>query len=111
MSSLHERLFTEDPVLAEAYKEAGAKREIALTLRALRQGAGLTQKQLAERAGLTQSTISKMESASGSMPTTDAMAKYADACEARLWFAFPPKDKHPSVSVDGRDVPSASVGA
>ena len=92
MSKLGERLLAEDADLRQAHEENSSKRELALSLRALRKRAGLTQQEVASLSGLTQSRISKMESPAGGPPTIDNLNRYADACGADLCIAFPTKD-------------------
>lgn len=91
MTSLKTTLLSEDEELAASYEANRPKRDLAMALRALRRKAGLTQQQVAERSGLTQSHVSKLESATGPMPTTASLKKYARACGSEMRVSFVPK--------------------
>lgn len=91
MTKLRETLLAEDRELSASYERNAPKRKLALALRSLRKDAGLTQEQVAARSGLTQSHVSKMESATGPMPTTESLNRYADACGSDLCLSFPKK--------------------
>ena len=81
-------LLTEDESLRSSFDANMDKRNLALALRSLRRWAGLTQGDLAQRSGLSQSHISKIESATGPMPSTETLHRYAAACDARVRIDF-----------------------
>jgi DNA-binding XRE family transcriptional regulator len=87
-SPLAGALLAEDEGLRTAFEAHSDKRNLALALRSLRRWAGLTQADLAERAGLSQSHVSKIESATGPMPSTETLHRYAAACDARVRIDF-----------------------
>lgn len=91
MTALKTALLAEDKELAASFAANRPKRELAMALRALRRRAGLTQQQVAERSGLTQSHISKLESATGPMPTTASLNRYARACGSEMRVTFVPE--------------------
>ncbi|MCR9112545.1 MAG: helix-turn-helix domain-containing protein [Rhodobacteraceae bacterium] len=91
--SIKDRLLDKDPDLRAAYDANAPKRELALALRALRKSVGLSQVELAERAGFTQPHVSKIEAASGPMPTTAVIQRYAAACNAKTRIEFVPADQ------------------
>lgn len=81
-------LLAEDEALRNSFEAHSDKRTLALALRSLRRWAGLTQSDLAGRSGLSQSHISKIESATGPMPSTETLHRYAAACDARVRIDF-----------------------
>lgn len=81
-------LLAEDEELRTSYEAHSDKRNLALALRSLRRWAGLTQADLSGRSGLSQSHISKIESATGPMPSTETLHRYAAACDARVRIDF-----------------------
>ena len=81
-------LLAEDEALRASFEGHSDKRTLALALRSLRRWAGLTQADLAGRSGLSQSHISKIESATGPMPSTETLHRYAAACDARVRIDF-----------------------
>lgn len=86
--SLGEILLDADPELRASFEANTEKRDLALALRSLRRWAGLTQAEVAERSGLSQSHISKIEAATGPMPTTETLHRYAAACDAKVQIGF-----------------------
>ena len=88
MTDLTEALAAQDSEFANAMDENKRKRKLAVTLRSLRNAASLTQTAVAERSGLKQSHISKLESATGAMPTLETLLRYAAACNAELSLDF-----------------------
>jgi len=92
ISALAEALFADDPALQASFAANAEKRDLALALRALRRWAGLSQIDLSERAGIPQSHVSKIEAATGPMPTADTLHRYAAACRARVRISFVPID-------------------
>lgn len=89
MTDLTESLL-KDPEFRRAYDANRPKRELALTLRALRKAQGLTQAELAARAGLSQSHVSKLEAATGPMPEMETVRRYAGACGMAVQLDFVP---------------------
>lgn len=90
-ATLSEALFGEDPALRASFDANAEKRDLALALRRVRRWAGLTQSEVAGRSGLKQSHVSKIESATGPMPTTETLRKFAAACRARVRIDFIPE--------------------
>lgn len=88
---MENRLFKERPGLRESFEANRAKRNLSLAMRALRKEAGLTQLDIQKKSGLSQSHVSKIESATGPMPSPESIRKYADACEAKARVEFLPK--------------------
>jgi transcriptional regulator with XRE-family HTH domain len=92
-SKLRQRVLDSQPGLRASHDANMAKRNLAMALRSLRIAAGLTQEQLGERAGISQSHLSRIEAATGPMPTNDTIARYAAACDAKPRLEFVPKDQ------------------
>ncbi|MEH6523580.1 helix-turn-helix domain-containing protein [Sulfitobacter sp.] len=88
MTDLTKALAAQDPEFANAMEENKRKRKLAVTLRSLRHAANLTQTEAAKLSGLKQSHISKLEAATGAMPTLETLLKYAAACNAELSLDF-----------------------
>lgn len=107
MAKLRDALLAEDGELAASYERNAPKRRLALALRSLRKEAGLTQAQVAAQSGLTQSHVSKMESATGPMPTTESLNRYADACGSDLFLSFPKKGEMSNRLKNNTDLVSA----
>lgn len=107
MTDLTKALAAQDTEFANAMDENRRKRKIAVTLRSLRHAANLTQTEVAERSGLKQSHISKLESATGAMPTLETLLKYASACNAELSLDFNFSPEHENSTV--LDVSPATI--
>ena len=88
--ALTETLLAEDGGLRRSFAANAEKRGLALAARALRRASGLTQRQLAARARLSQSHVSKIESATGPMPSLTTLRRYAAACGAQVTIGFEP---------------------
>jgi transcriptional regulator with XRE-family HTH domain len=89
MSDFTEAL-RKDPAFRKAYEANRPKRELALTLRKMRNAKGYTQADVAARSGLSQSHVSKLEAATGSMPEIETVRRYAEACGMGLRLDFQP---------------------
>lgn len=96
---LRERILKASPGLAGQMEKHEAKANLAAALRALRKSAGLTQVDVQKASGLSQSHISKVESATGPIPSTETIIRYARACNARPRIEFVPEDQ----AADTRD--------
>lgn len=94
-TDLKRKLLGEDAELRASFERNTEKRNLALAVRAMRKWAGLTQVEVAELSGLSQSHVSKIESATGPMPQTETLQKYAAACKARVWIEFQPELRQP----------------
>jgi DNA-binding XRE family transcriptional regulator len=79
----------EQTTLDEQFTEQA---EVAETLFAARQAAGLTQKQLAELAGTTQQVISQLESADYEGHSLSMLRRIAKAMHQRIELRFVPDD-------------------
>jgi DNA-binding XRE family transcriptional regulator len=96
-------LLAEDEGLRASFEGHSDKRTLALALRSLRRWAGLTQADLAGRSGLSQSHVSKIESATGPMPSTETLHRYAAACDARVRIDFLTRRKGAKAGKGGDD--------
>ncbi|MEO3416155.1 helix-turn-helix transcriptional regulator [Roseovarius sp. CAU 1744] len=108
MTDLTKALAASDPEFARAIEDNKRKRKLAVALRSLRHAAHLTQVEVAERSGLKQSHISKLEAATGAMPTIETLLKYAAACNAELSLDF---NLAPDDDTDVLDVSVGPVAA
>ncbi|SFQ05317.1 helix-turn-helix domain-containing protein [Tranquillimonas alkanivorans] len=84
------RLRMARPDIGPRAEKQAMKRDLALALRALRKRQGLTQKDVEARSGLTQPLISRMESATGSLPTLETLMRYAEACNGQVTLSLRP---------------------
>lgn len=99
---LTETMLAEDGALRRSFAANAEKRGLALSARALRRAAGLTQRQLAARSRLSQSHVSKIESATGPMPSLATLRRYAAACGAQVTIGFEPAEE-----TDARSAPAS----
>lgn len=78
----------EGAALLDAHPE---KQRIAMALRGMRASRRLTQKELRDRSGLSLRVISRMEAATGRLPSLLAIKRFADACgtAVALEFVYP----------------------
>lgn len=83
-AEIHEQILEDIPEVRARWTATDAKREIALMLSGVRKQAGLSQRQIAERTGWDKSFVSRLEGASGGMPDTETIARYAAACGATV---------------------------
>lgn len=92
---LHEALLEARPELKREWEASLPKRKMALALVRLRKHAGLTQAELAAKAGWDKGYVSRVESASGGVPDSATIMRYADACggHAGVVFAIPDAGK------------------
>ncbi len=90
---LRDRILKASPGLAEQMEKHEAKANLATALRALRKSAGMTQVDVQKASGLSQSHISKVEAATGPIPSTETIIRYARACNARPRIEFVPEDQ------------------
>ncbi|MEO9778955.1 MAG: helix-turn-helix transcriptional regulator [Sedimentitalea sp.] len=82
-------IISEDrPDVQEYLKKTEDKRSLALSLWTIRKHARLTQAELAEKMHVKQSAISKLESASGSLPNLETVHRFAKACGVRVFISF-----------------------
>ena len=91
-TQLSEALLAKNETLRRSFQSNTEKRNLAMSARALRRTAGLTQRQVAARAHLSQSHVSKIENATGPMPSLDTLRKYAAACGAQVRVEFEPSE-------------------
>ncbi|MGH8217084.1 MAG: helix-turn-helix domain-containing protein [Steroidobacteraceae bacterium] len=88
VAAFRERLLTERPGFREQWEATAAKRSIALALVHLRTEAGRSQADVAKIAGWDKAFVSRLESASGAVPDTATLTRYAAACERALGLVF-----------------------
>jgi transcriptional regulator with XRE-family HTH domain len=60
------------------------KRGVAMALAQYRHERGVSQKDIAERTGWDKGFVSRLEGAQGGVPETKTLARYVEACGARL---------------------------
>ena len=82
------------PEFEKRWRETKERRDLAWSLVKMRRAVGLTQNELAKRMGKDQAFVSRMESATGSMPKAQHIALYAKHCGYMTAYAFVemPKD-------------------
>ena len=85
---LRARMLGTRPLLRRAWEASLAKRKMALALVHVRKAAGLTQAELAVKAGWDKGFVSRLESASGGMPETATIMRYAEVCGALAGVVF-----------------------
>ena len=85
---LRDELLRARPALRQKWDASLPKRRMALALVHLRKRAGLTQVELAEKAGWDKAFVSRLESASGGMPDSATLVRYAECCGAVAGFVF-----------------------
>ncbi len=78
-----------DPAYRQAHEALAPEFALARAVIEARVGAGLTQEQLAARMETTQSAIARLESGR-SKPSTQTLAKLANATGTRLEISFKP---------------------
>jgi transcriptional regulator with XRE-family HTH domain len=75
-------LLQDSPAFAAAWEESNPKRAAAMMLARLRKFANLTQKDIVDRTGWDKAYVAHLESAEGSVPDPQIIARYAEACGA-----------------------------
>jgi transcriptional regulator with XRE-family HTH domain len=75
------------PAFAELWQRTELKRAVATLLVRARKRASLTQEELANRLGLGQPQVSRMESATGSVPELPTIVRYLAACQCDFAIA------------------------
>ena len=91
--AMRDRIIDGTPGLADALDRNEAKANLARAMRALRKSAGLTQTDIQTISGLSQSHISKVEAATGPIPSTQTIIRYARACNAVPRLEFVARDQ------------------
>jgi transcriptional regulator with XRE-family HTH domain len=95
-----------DPEFRLHYEQRLLVHEVALTVRTLRERAGLTQAELAKKIGSTQPSIARIEKSVGySTPQWETLFKIASATGKQLKLSFFDRDEtEPRVELDGLPV-------
>jgi transcriptional regulator with XRE-family HTH domain len=68
----------------ELWEKSEPKRQIALVLARVRKQAGRTQKDIADITGWDKAFVSRLESALGGLPDQQTIARYVEACNAKV---------------------------
>jgi transcriptional regulator with XRE-family HTH domain len=100
LTDLRDELLQSDPEFRRLWEGTEAKRAIATSLVRLRKQAGRTQSEIAERAGWDKAFVSRLEGASGAMPDTLTLARYAAACGQALALVFAAVEKKHAHVID-----------
>lgn len=85
---LQEERLQRDPEFRKLWEASAPKRAIAIALVRMRKQAKMTQSELAERANWDKAFVSRLEGATGPMPDTATLARYAKACEHAVGVVF-----------------------
>jgi transcriptional regulator with XRE-family HTH domain len=85
---LQERMLRDDPEYRRLWEATEPKRKIAIALVRMRKQAGRTQSDVAQRAGWDKAFVSRLEGASGAVPDTSTLARYAEACGRSVGLVF-----------------------
>ena len=80
--ALQEKILQEVPAALDLWNRTEPRRKIAMNAGSSPIRQGLSQKDVAERAGWDKAFVSRLEGASGGMPDTETIARYAEACGA-----------------------------
>jgi transcriptional regulator with XRE-family HTH domain len=110
LDDLRKELLESRPSFRKEWEASSAKRSIALALVRLRTEAGRSQVDVAKQAGWDKAFVSRLEAASGPLPDTATLTRYAAACGRALGLVFAKiTDEHAHV-VDAVTL-AAPVGA
>lgn len=88
LDDLREELLRSDPEFRKLWDASAAKRAIAIALVRMRVDAKRTQSEVATRAGWDKAFVSRLEGASGPVPDTATLARYAAACDHAVGVVF-----------------------
>jgi len=91
-----------DPAFAAEFRRLRFVQEVAVTVRKLRESAGLTQAELAGRMGVSQPIIGRLEGAKDHQPRFDLLDRVAAAVGlgVRVVFCEPGKGAQPLAVID-----------
>jgi transcriptional regulator with XRE-family HTH domain len=88
LDDLREELLESRPSFRKEWETSSARRSIALALVRLRTEAGRSQTDVAKHAGWDKAFVSRLEAASGPLPDTATLTRYAAACGRALGLVF-----------------------
>jgi len=88
LDDLREELLHSDPAFRKLWDASTAKRAIAIALVRMRLEAKRTQGEIATRAGWDKAFVSRLEGATGPVPDTATLARYATACDHAVGVVF-----------------------
>jgi len=77
-----------DPEFRKLWDASAAKRAIAIALVRMRKQARMTQSDVAESAKWDKAFVSRLEGATGPIPDTATLARYAKACKHAVGVVF-----------------------
>jgi transcriptional regulator with XRE-family HTH domain len=96
--AVEKKVLKKFPATRKVWIDAEPRRKIGAMLAGIRKEAGLSQRQLGEQTGWDKSFVSRLESARGSIPDLETIARYAQACNAQAGVVFgvqaKPKEMH-----------------
>lgn len=93
LTDLREELLQADPAFKKLWNASAPKRGIAIALTRMRKQAGRTQAEIAARAGWDKAFVSRLEGASGPVPGTATLMRYAAACDHAMGVVFASVEK------------------
>ncbi len=88
LDDLREELLKTHPGFRKEWEASSARRSIGLALVRLRTEAGRSQTDVAKQAGWDKAFVSRLEAASGPLPDTATLTRYAAACGRALGLVF-----------------------
>lgn len=81
---VRKRILARSLPVKELWEKSEPKRQIASMLARVRKQAGKTQKDIADITGWDKAFVSRLESALGGLPDQQTIARYAEACDAKV---------------------------
>ena len=100
IEDLREELLQSRRDFREQWEATSTKRSIARALVRMRGDVGCSQTELAKRAGWDKAFVSRLEAASGPLPDTVTLIRYAVACGRALGLVFAQVNEHRTRVID-----------